>query len=109
MIKLGIMKKKTKKSSPVWLIIILGAIIFLLQNIITAIRHNQQLVGLRQELETVSSKAAELEQQRQEALKMLEQKQDIATASSLVSPQSTYSAQPEPQVSTFSGETPLDD
>jgi uncharacterized membrane protein (DUF106 family) len=92
---------KTKKSSPVWLIIILGAIIFLLQNIIVSIRHNQKLMSLKQELETISSKAAELEKEKQAALQALEQKQNIATAGS----QSTDSSRLEPRTSTFSGET----
>ena len=62
---------KTKKSSPVWLIIILGAIIFLIQNIIASIRHKQQLMSLKQELELISQQALELEKQKQIEVKML--------------------------------------
>lgn len=94
--------KDKKKSSPVWLIIILGAIIFLIQNIIVSFKHNQELMILRQELEAISQQAIELEAQNQAALQTLEQKQATISAS----PQATFSAQPEPPVSTFSGETP---
>lgn len=106
------MKEKNKKSSPVWLVIILAAIIFLLQNIISSIKHNQQLMSLKQELEVVSLKAVELEKQKEEALQALEQKLSTASAVPLINSEATFGSQPnmefkqfEPQISSFSGES----
>jgi uncharacterized membrane protein (DUF106 family) len=82
--------KINKKGSPVWLVILLCAVILLLYSIVSSVKHNKVIDNLNQQMQSLAEEMEKAQKEKLEKEQKLEQ-----LKKNLVSPSATASASAE--------------